>query len=359
MLFHGLGGNRQSIAAIAQHFADERLRRAHVRLPRPRAVGRPLHRLGAARARGRREPPRALAARALAGDATASAPGASRSAAAPLLRSIGEGDAVRGGRGRGDVDRPLRRARPAGPAEVGRDLPVPRSGAALATGARAARRAATRSHAPTSPRSRRSPARARRVSCSARGYPPTFFFQGRQDFAFGLDQGLAGYAAPQRPEARSTSARSATRRRRSPGRTSSSQMQRALAWFDRYLRGVPNGIETAPKVELAAESGGTPVGSASLPRTVTRVLSAPGTKTIGRRARSSAALGSRARLETFGAPTVDVQAASTTGWSHLVAVLVARTPQRPGDRRQRRRRPDEAGSQAAPRPTIRMIARRR
>jgi predicted acyl esterase len=30
--------------------------------------------------------------------------------------------------------------------------------------------------------------------------------------------------------------------------------------------------------------------------------------------------------ETFGAPTVDVRASSTTGWTHLVAVLVARTP---------------------------------
>jgi predicted acyl esterase len=31
-------------------------------------------------------------------------------------------------------------------------------------------------------------------------------------------------------------------------------------------------------------------------------------------------------LETFGAPTVRARINSTTGWSHLVAVLVARTP---------------------------------
>jgi hypothetical protein len=90
---------------------------------------------------------------------------------------------------------------------------------------------------------------------------------------------------------------------------------------------VPNGVETAPKVELVPESGGTPVGSPSLPRTVTRSYRLPGRSTFG----SAGKVVRRTRLaravETFGAPTVDVQAASTTGWSHLVAVLVARTPQ--------------------------------
>ncbi len=155
---------------------------------------------------------------------------------------------------------------------------------------------------------------------------PMLFMQGRRDFAFGLDQGLAAYDALGGPKrlyigpfghAPSTF----------PGPDIELQKQRALAWFDHYLRGVPNGIETAPKVELAPETGGTPVGSASLPRTVTRSYRLPGRSTFG----SAGKVVRRARLaravETFGAPTVDVQAASTTGWSHLVAVLVARTPQ--------------------------------
>ena len=73
------------------------------------------------------------------------------------------------------------------------------------------------------------------------------------------------------------------------------QKQRALAWFDRYLKGIPNGIENAPKVELVPESGGTPVGSASLPRTVTHFYCSRAARRSARRERSCAARGSRAR----------------------------------------------------------------
>jgi predicted acyl esterase len=158
-----------------------------------------------------------------------------------------------------------------------------------------------------------------------RGYPPTHFFQGRQDFAFGLDQGIAGYqrlTGPKRLYVGPFGHAPST----FPGPDFELQKARALAWFDRYLKGIPNGVENAPKVELVPEGGGTPVGSSVLPRTVTHVYSLPGRSTIGsagkvvRRARLTRA------LETFGAPTVDVRANSTTGWSHLVAVLVARTP---------------------------------
>ena len=158
-----------------------------------------------------------------------------------------------------------------------------------------------------------------------RGYPPTYFFQGRQDFAFGLDQGLAGYQALTGPKrlyvgpfghAPSTF----------PGPDFELQKQRALAWFDRYLKGVPNGIENAPRVELVPENGGTPVGSSSLPRTTTRVFRLPGRSTIGTAGKVVRRVRLTRAVETFGAPTVDVRASSASGWTHLVAVLVARTP---------------------------------
>lgn len=158
-----------------------------------------------------------------------------------------------------------------------------------------------------------------------RGYPPTYFFQGRQDFAFGLDQGVAGYQALNGPKrlyvgpfghAPSTF----------PGPDFELQKQRALAWFDHYLKGVPNGIENASKVELVPEGGGTPVGSATLPRTVTRAYSLPGRATIGTAGKVVRRVRLTRAAETFGAATVDVRASSTSGWSHLVAVLVARTP---------------------------------
>jgi predicted acyl esterase len=158
----------------------------------------------------------------------------------------------------------------------------------------------------------------------ARGYPPTYFFQGRQDFAFGLEQGIAGYQALTGPKrlyvgpfghAPSTF----------PGPDFELQKQRALAWFDRYLKGVPNGIENGPKVELVAENGGTPVGSATLPRTQTKIYALNGRSTIGVAGKVVRRVRLPRAYETFGAPTVDVRASSTTGWSHLVAVLVART----------------------------------
>ena len=56
----------------------------------------------------------------------------------------GRRHAVQGARGGRDVDRPLRVARPAGPPEVGRDLPVPRRGAGQPPGSGAARAAGLR-----------------------------------------------------------------------------------------------------------------------------------------------------------------------------------------------------------------------
>jgi len=92
-----------------------------------------------------------------------------------------------------------------------------------------------------------------------------------------------------------------------------------------HVSGAPD-VPNRPAVELADESGRSVRGFAALPPTLRRVYSLRGTATIGaagkvvRRARTPSV------LETFGAPTVQVRASSATGWSHLVAVLVARTP---------------------------------
>lgn len=158
-----------------------------------------------------------------------------------------------------------------------------------------------------------------------RGFPPTMIFQGRRDFAFGLEQGIAGYralAAPKRlyvgPFGHAPS--------RFPGPDFQAMTARSLEWYDRWLRDVPNGVESKPPVELVSEDGSAVRGSAGLPATATRSFALGGRGTIG----SGGKVVRRARVprltETFGAPTVRVQAASTTGWSHLVAVLVARTP---------------------------------
>jgi predicted acyl esterase len=157
-----------------------------------------------------------------------------------------------------------------------------------------------------------------------RGYPPTLFFQGRRDFAFGLEQGIAGWQRHPGPKAlyvgpfgHSPSS--------FPGPDFELVMQRALQWFDVHVAGAPD-TPNRPAVELADETGKTVRGYSALPPTVRHVYTLRGKATIG----ASGKVVRRARtprlLETFGAPTVQVRASSTTGWSHLVAVLAARTP---------------------------------
>ena len=158
----------------------------------------------------------------------------------------------------------------------------------------------------------------------SRGYPPTLFFQGRRDFAFGLEQSIIGWQRHSGPKglyigafghAPSTF----------PGPDFELLMQRALQWFDVHLTGAAD-TPNRPAVELANESGTSVQGYPGLPPTARHVYSLRGSTTIG----ASGKVVRRARaprlLEAFGAPTVQVRASSATGWSHLVAVLVARTP---------------------------------
>jgi len=158
----------------------------------------------------------------------------------------------------------------------------------------------------------------------SRGYPPTLFFQGRRDFAFGLEQGITGWQRHSGPKALYVGAFGHAPST-FPGPDFELVMQRALGWFDVHVSGAPD-VPNRPAVELADESGRSVRGFAALPPTLRRVYSLRGTATIGaagkvvRRARTPSV------LETFGAPTVQVRASSATGWSHLVAVLVARTP---------------------------------
>ena len=159
-----------------------------------------------------------------------------------------------------------------------------------------------------------------------RGYPPTLFFQGRRDFAFGLEQGIGGHRAHGGvsklyigPFGHAPS--------RFPGPDFEVMSQRALEWFDRWLMGMPNGAEMRPDVTLAPDpfDGGVRGYGESLPPTETYSYRLAGRATIGSAGKVVRRTPVTAVRETFGAPTVRVRAASTTGWSHLVAVLVART----------------------------------
>jgi fermentation-respiration switch protein FrsA (DUF1100 family) len=100
-------------------------------------------------------------------------------------------------------------------------------------------------------------------------------------------------------------------------------------WLDRWLRGIQNGVDRGPPVELAPDPWtGRTFRYKSLPPTRSFQLSFPGRKTVdaaGELVRT-VRLPDR-RLETFGAPVLRVTASSATGWPRLVAQLTALTPQ--------------------------------
>ncbi|HZB23936.1 MAG TPA: alpha/beta fold hydrolase [Gaiellaceae bacterium] len=158
----------------------------------------------------------------------------------------------------------------------------------------------------------------------SRGYPPTLFMQGRRDFAFGLEQGIAGWQRHPGPKGLYIGAFGHSPST-FPGPDFELVMQRVLQWFDVHVAGSPD-TPNRPAVELANESGTAVKGYAGLPPTARHVYSLRGTATIGSSGKVVRRVRAPRLLETFGAPTVQVRALSATGWSHLVAVLVARTP---------------------------------
>jgi predicted acyl esterase len=154
---------------------------------------------------------------------------------------------------------------------------------------------------------------------------PTLLLQGRRDFLFDLEHAFAAYrqlAGPKRLYlADFGHAPASTPREETPH-----AMTLGRRWFDRWLKGVPNGVDTEPPIELARDPwNGSTASFRALPATRTFALVYRGRTSIsagGKVVRT----GRIARLsETFGAGTVRVQASGNARWTHLVAVVAART----------------------------------
>jgi pimeloyl-ACP methyl ester carboxylesterase len=154
---------------------------------------------------------------------------------------------------------------------------------------------------------------------------PIFLMQGRRDFAFGLDQARRLYSLLRGPK-RLWIGNHGHPPSRFPAADTPKMLAEGKAWFDRFLRGVPNGIERTRPVTLAAEGTATTRTFAALPRTRTlRPVLAFRRTTIVPTGKWTATknLGG---FEVAGSPLVTVTATATAGWSRLVAVLSARTP---------------------------------
>ena len=155
---------------------------------------------------------------------------------------------------------------------------------------------------------------------------PVFMAQGRRDFLFGIDQGTRAFQRLQGPKtlyvglhghAPSTF----------PAADTGFLMNQAIRWFGCFVANAGCGVGQV--VAIASEKVGAPtVTRGTLPPVSPTFVSFPGVTTFaksGKVSRTSAPL--RAAIEVYGSPTVQTSIAASGGWSRLVAVLTARTPQ--------------------------------
>jgi pimeloyl-ACP methyl ester carboxylesterase len=161
----------------------------------------------------------------------------------------------------------------------------------------------------------------------ARVRVPTFWAQGKRDYAFDLAQATSAFrllAGPKRLWLGNLGHAPSS----FPSDDYTAYTGRGAAWFDRFLKGTPNGIDTGARVELAP----TPYREAGvrrfagLPAAVSRrTVTIFRPRTIG--AQGKIVLTGppqRPAAELFGSPTVAVTATARGGWPQLVAVLSVR-----------------------------------
>ena len=150
---------------------------------------------------------------------------------------------------------------------------------------------------------------------------PVFMFQGRRDFAFDISQAEAGYAllkGPKRLYVGDFGHSPST----FPGPDFAQVMRLGKAWFSRYLGTATTAI--APITLAPSPWRGKVRTFAKLPATRRLSISLPGNDHLAGAGRA-VRIGGRftGKAETFGPATVQLTARLTGGWSRLVAVLAA------------------------------------
>lgn len=156
---------------------------------------------------------------------------------------------------------------------------------------------------------------------------PTFLLQGRRDFAFDANQAIAAYRRLRGPKRLYLGDFGHTPAPNPPDEFAYLATE-VRAWFDRFLKGIPNGIDKRPPVEIAPDPWRRPTASfKALPKTRTLKFSFSRRSVLtadGKVVRTTKRV---PHLETFGRPQVNVQfSPGATGYRHLVAVLSALTP---------------------------------
>jgi predicted acyl esterase len=155
---------------------------------------------------------------------------------------------------------------------------------------------------------------------------PTLLLQGRRDFLFDLEHAFAAYrqlAGPKRLYLADFGHAPASL----PREEIPHAMTLARRWFDRWLKGTPNGVDTEPPIEVARDPWtGSTASFRTLPRTATFACIYRGRTTIAAEGKVVRTCRRGRRTETFGAGTVRAQVSGNARWTHLIAVVAARTP---------------------------------
>ena len=156
---------------------------------------------------------------------------------------------------------------------------------------------------------------------------PVFMAQGRRDFLFGIEQGSLAFQRLRGPKALYVGLHGHAPST-FPAADTGYLMTQARAWFDCHLRGLACEPRQASVLIVPETFTGQAVRRGTLPPTRARTVPLPGVSTFargGKAVRTSLPL--KSAIEIFGAPTVQATIAASGGWSRLVAVLTARTPQ--------------------------------
>lgn len=145
---------------------------------------------------------------------------------------------------------------------------------------------------------------------------PVYMFQGRVDYAFDVTQAENGYDRIKGPKHLYIGQFGHT-----PSTFTTPDMAyvetQSLAWFDHYLRGDANGIDTSKPVTIAAATGSRRVSYDGLPKTKVVPVGFRGTSLV----RTGASF--LQPVETFGVSLLKVQVRKAVSYPRLVATIKA------------------------------------
>jgi esterase/lipase len=147
---------------------------------------------------------------------------------------------------------------------------------------------------------------------------PVYMFQGRVDYAFDVTQAENGYLHVGGPKhlyiGQFGHVPSSF-----PGRDFDYVLGQGVAWFDHYLKGAPNGIDTSQPVTIAAATGSKRTSYGGIPTTKEVGVGFRGTtlQRTGPRFQNA--------LETFGTSLLKVQVRKVNAYPRLVATVMAGT----------------------------------